>query len=203
MNYLAHTLLSTTAIDFQLANLAADALKSRPWSGCSQQHRQGLLMHRRIDSFTDSSPYVQQAKSRLGRGYLKGVVVDILFDHFLSQHWAQFVRCDFDTFISDFYQAARQQAQHLPPAGQAFIARVVRYDFLHLYGDFSVLPKVLGKFDRRLSPRLRKRESASDYLPALTANYAALEQDFLVFFPTLITLFLVHSQAEPDKHYFF
>lgn len=202
MNYLAHTVLSTTHIDFQLANLAADALKGKSWAGCTPQHLNGLMMHRHIDSFTDSHPLVKQAKSRLGSGYLKGVITDILFDHFLSQHWAQFVRVDFEAFVSDFYRAADQQRMHLPPAGADFIARVIRYDFLHSYHDFSTIGRVFERIDQRLSPKLRAKESATDYLPALTRHYDELSADFLQFFPILIEHFIAHSGAAPDAHYF-
>lgn len=201
MNYLAHTVLSTTHIDYQLANLIADTLKGKPWAGCSQQHRDGLNMHRIIDRFTDEHLLVKQAKVRLGNGYLKGVITDIMFDHFLSKHWAQFVRVDFDCFINNFYQAAAQQQTNLPPAGAEFIERLIRYDFFHLYSDFGSLTHVLDKLNQRLSPRLRAKESATDYVPALTQHYFALEDDFLQFFPLLIVQFITANNATSDKHY--
>lgn len=202
MNYLAHTVLSTTAIDYQIANLSADAVKGKPWAGCSQAHLNGLMMHRTIDGFTDRHAVVLQAKSRLGSGYLRGVVVDILFDHFLSKHWAAFVRADFETFVTDFYQQAAEHKNALPAAGEAFIGRVIRYDFFHLYHDFSHLEKVFDKLNQRLSPKLRQKESATDYLPAIQQHYAALEKDFLQFFPALIAVFLKQSQAIASEHYF-
>ncbi len=106
MNYLAHTLLSTNHIDYQLGNLLADPLKGRAWKGCSQQHLDGLKMHKAIDRFTDNSPYVKTAKAYLGNGYLKGVVLDIVFDHYLSKHWKQFVRIDFEALRASFYQTS-------------------------------------------------------------------------------------------------
>ncbi|PIE72745.1 MAG: hypothetical protein CSA19_02175, partial [Deltaproteobacteria bacterium] len=120
MNYLAHTLLSTHHIDYQMGNLLADPLKGRAWQGCSQQHLDGMAMHKAIDIFTDNSLYVKAAKAHLGSGYLKGVVLDIVFDHYLSKHWERFVRVEFEDFVQSFYQRAKRQQSRLPPAGQAF-----------------------------------------------------------------------------------
>lgn len=159
-------------------------------------------MHRMIDSFTDRHPNVQHAKSRLGSGYLKGVIIDIIFDHFLSKHWSQFIRLEFEQFISNFYRAAAQQQTTLPANGEAFIRRVIHYDFFHLYHDFANLAHVLDKLNHRLSPKLRRKESAIDYLPALSEHYTALEDDFLHFFPVLVQQFIAHSRATPDEHYF-
>lgn len=203
MNYLAHTVLSTTEIDYQIANLSADAVKGKPWAGCSQAHLNGLMMHRTIDGFTDRHALVLQAKSRLGGGYLRGVVIDILFDHFLTKHWTTFVRFDFEAFITDFYQSAAASKNNLPPTVAGFIDRVVSYDFLHSYQDFSQMGLVFERIDKRLSQKLRDRESTVDYLPTLNVYYDELENDFLQFFPALINVFLEQSQVSDSENYFY
>ena len=47
------------------------------------------------------------------------------------------------------------------------------------------LEKSFLRMDKRLSPRLLKRESASSYFPAVCSNIDVLEKDFLEFFPLL------------------
>ncbi len=202
MNYLAHTLLSKKSIDYQLGNLLADPLKGRSWYGCSQEHINGMLMHRSIDSFTDSNKHVRRAKSRLGDGYLKGVVVDIMFDHFITCHWQQFVNIDFEMFVEDFYRHSAKQISQLPEEGAVFIQKVIRYDFFHLYGQVEQLQHVFKKFDERLSARILQKESTSQYFPRLKTNYAEIEVDFLQFFPELIRFFIDQSQANRGEHYF-
>lgn len=201
MNYLAHTLLSKKTIDYQAANLLADHLKGKPWSGCSVMHQQGLTMHKAIDRFTDEHPYFQQAKQRLGTGYLKGVVLDILFDHFLSQHWGRFVEISLHDFSQRFYADANQSMQRLPESGQVFMQRVIKYDFFHLYYDVENLTKVYHKFDLRLSARILQKECASDYLPLIRANYHGLESDFLLFFPALVQYVIDNGRFSPSEHY--
>lgn len=202
MNYLAHTLLSKKDIDYQIANLLSDHLKGRAWDGCSQAHLDGLAMHRAIDQFTDNHPYFRQAKQRLGAGYLRGVVLDILFDHFLSQQWSLFVTLSLDEFSQCFYLKANQAKGRLTPEGKDFIRRVIKYDFFHLYKDFSGLARVFAKFDERLSARVLRKECSSDYLPLIKTHYQALEADFLLFFPELIRFFVDKSLAVEREHYF-
>lgn len=202
MNYLAHTLLSKNRVDYQLANLLADPLKGKPWTGCTQDHRDGLIMHKLIDRYTDANPHVVRAKSRLGAGLLKGIVIDITFDHFICKHWQTFVAVEFEDFIATFYHGAMQQVKDLPPRGKTFVQRMVKYDFLHSYTAFANLEKVFDKFDQRLSPALREKEQTSDHIPELNRHAEAIEADFLQFFPELIHYFLEKSGASTNEHYF-
>lgn len=202
MNYLAHTLLSKKNIDYQIANLAADVIKGRPWENCRPAHAEALNMHKAIDSFTDRHPHVSRAKARLGRGYLKGVVLDITFDHFVYKHWNYYVNIDFEDFVSTFYLYAHHVIDDLPPKIQEFIKRTIHHDFLRQYQSFSSLQQVFERFNQRLSANILAKESATDYFPLLRHHYHDIENDFLLFFPELIKLFLEKSQAQANEHYF-
>lgn len=159
-------------------------------------------MHKAIDQYTDSNPHVVHAKKHLGSGYLRGIVLDITFDHYISKHWESFVAVSFESFVARFYQQAEQCLPELPNVGATFIQRLIRYDFFHLYTDFSSLAHVLKKFDERLSEKVLAKESASDYLPVLQAHYSAIEKDFLLFFPELIDFFITNSKVQTGEHYF-
>ena len=105
MNYLAHTVLSKSNIEYQLGNLLADPLKGKRWDGASDDHYAGMRMHAAIDIFTDTNQTISLSKSRLRKkGYLKGVVIDMTYDYFLSKHWDLFVRQDLRSFVDDFNQ---------------------------------------------------------------------------------------------------
>ncbi len=202
MNYLAHTLISKNHIDYQLGNLLADPLKGKMWNGSSQLHRDGVAMHKAIDVFTDSNIHVAQAKDYLGNGYLKGVVMDILFDHYITKYWEDFVRVDLEYFIQIFYHQADKHRSALPIAGQQFIKRLIRYDFFHLYRDFTTLKHVFKKFDQRLSASILVKETTSEYLPIIKQHNKQIEREFLLFLPELVSFFLQESGAEQTQHYF-
>ncbi len=202
MNYLAHTLISKNYIDYQLGNLLADPLKGKAWEGCTQHHLDGIAMHKAIDVFTDNHVHVANAKKYFGSGYLKGVVMDILFDHYITKHWECFVGMDRENFIQSFYRQAGKHQFQLPIAGKEFIRRLIRYDFFHLYRDFTTLTHVFKKFDQRLSKNILAKESTSDYLPIIKFHYDEIEREFLLFFPELIEFFLQESRAGESEHYF-
>ncbi len=103
MNWLAHSLLSKRHIDYQLGNILADPLRGAAWPHASEAMKEGMQMHKSIDKFTDQHPLIAVSKARLGAdGHLKGVVLDLLYDHFLSQSWASFSAVSLTAFLQTF-----------------------------------------------------------------------------------------------------
>lgn len=187
MNWLAHTFLSTDDIDYQLGNLLADLLRDVAWPEANAAWQAGFAMHRRIDSFTDSHAQVSRSKQRLReKGYLKGVVIDVLYDHFLWRNWADYCTQPAAEFIDCFEQRAVLAVQQAPPEAQAFIQRLLKHRILHSYAEREGIYTALRQLDKRLSERLQARELASDYIPDIEREWPQLEQDFQVFFPELL-----------------
>lgn len=188
MNWLAHLFLSEHNTDYQLGNLLADPLKGKAWPGASEKLQQGMQTHRRIDAFTDQHPQVQQSKQRLGRaGYLRGVVIDIVYDHLLTQHWQQFATVEQPAFIDEFYSRATQIKNTLPTEASVFIESLMRSERLKKYTTLDELADAFIRTDKRLSARLKKKETTIQYLPIIEKQLAHIEKDFLTFFPLLQT----------------
>ena len=131
MNWLAHVFLSEKNIDYQLGNLLADPLKAMTWPDASQAVVDGIKMHTRIDSFTDSHASVSRSKARLGqKGYLKPVAI-----------------------------------QSYPEEARRFVQRVIQSKVLTSYHSNVGIAQALGRIDNRLSERVLKKETASQYMP--------------------------------------
>ncbi len=66
----------------------------------------GILLHRGIDTFTDAHPIVHQSTARLHKNYshYSGVIVDILYDHFLAKNWSKYSDEPLDKYVRDFYE---------------------------------------------------------------------------------------------------
>lgn len=126
MNWLAHVLLSENHIEHQLGNLLTDPLKGKAWEGASSYVHRGIEMHIHIDTFTDTHPIVSQSKTLLTRrGHLKGVVLDILYDHFLSLHWDKYCTVPREIFLERFRAKALVAIGNYPEDAQRVISRVV------------------------------------------------------------------------------
>ena len=62
MNWLAHIFLSEHNIDFQIGNYLADPLKAKAWMGANENIKDGMKIHKLIDSYTDKHPTFKQRK---------------------------------------------------------------------------------------------------------------------------------------------
>ena len=187
MNWLAHVFLSENHIENQLANILADPLKGKAWEGATLRFKKGLKNHQLIDSFTDSHPMVKQSKSRFkGKKYLKGVVVDILYDYFLTIHWHLYCKIEIEPFITKLHSQGAKEAKKYPLLAKEKILRVIEINLLLSYNTLEGLEIGFGRIDKRLSQRLKAKETASSYMPLIKEELEGLEQDFLLFFPELM-----------------
>ena len=202
MNWLAHLLLSKNDIEYQHGNLLADLLKGRSWGGASERFIDGLSMHRSIDAFTDRHPLVMTSKSRLRQGgRLKGVVIDITYDHLLACHWQHYAKTPLETFIETFHSRSREQLAGYPDVARAFLARLIESEHLMDYASIEGVATAFRRIDRRLSPRVLARERAVDYLPLVTDAMPGIEEDFLGFMPDLIGHFKSTANLRSDNHW--
>lgn len=202
MNWLAHILLSRRDIEFQLGNFLADPLKGRVWEGASDSIRNGMLMHTAIDVFTDAHNIVSLSKSRLGRkGYLKGVVIDLLYDHYLASSWESYVDSHFEDFIDLFHTQSLNAAKIFPEQPRHIVTRLVESNRLKYYASFDGFIRVLTLVNGRLSPRIQQKDSLLNYITVVEKEYESLRSDFDRFFPELITLFKTHELGSQSDNY--
>ena len=202
MNWLAHILLSKRDVEYQIGNFLADPLKGKAWEGASVSLQQGMLMHKAIDVFTDSHEIVSMSKARLGKkGYLKGVVIDVLYDHYLAAHWGRFTCEPQSSFLASFYFGAKQVASSYPDKAKTTVLTLVTSDRLATYREFDGFVNALHGIEARLSPRIKAKDSTLNYIPIVEQQYNALQSDFEVFFPELITFFRHHKFGSINDHY--
>ncbi len=196
MNWLAHLLLSDPTPDAQLGGVLADVVKARTWPGMSEEFRAGIARHRRVDAFTDAHPVFAASRQRLGEsGSLRGVVVDLVYDHMLSRHWDAFSGEPLRASVDWFYAEAQARMPDYPEDAQRFVQALVASDLLGSYGTLDGLAAALQRIDRRLRNKGWDLLGASAYLPVISEKYSDLEQDFLAFFPAVLAF--VAAEANP------
>jgi len=189
MNWLAHVFLSENHIEHQLGNLLTDPLKAKAWEGASERVHRGIAMHKKIDSFTDSHLIVKRSKATLTRrGHLKGVVLDVLYDHFLSLHWDKFCTIKRVEFLEEFRTHALDSVHRYPDKAQNIIRRVVGNRQLSSYAHMDGVVDAFRRIDGRLSDRAKNKDTTTRYIPLIAKERKALEADFLLFFPELMDM---------------
>ena len=85
MNYLAHLYLSGSNEHILVGNFIADSIKGSTYKDYPSDIQRGVLLHRQIDTHTDSHPNFRTSTKRLHKnyGHYSGVIVDI----FLITFW--------------------------------------------------------------------------------------------------------------------
>lgn len=202
MNWLAHVLLSEKHIEHQLSNLLTDPLKAKAWEGASVRVHRGIKTHLCIDTFTDTHERVKQSKALLTpRGHLKGVVLDILYDYFLSIHWDKFCKIPREKFLEDFRVHALLVIEDYPEKAQDVIAKVVSNRQLSSYAHMDGVVAAFERIDRRLSDRALSKDNCKRYIPLIAKQKDALEAHFLGFFPELMEATRETCHAERILHW--
>ena len=89
MNYLAHLLLAQPTDDSRLGAIIGDFMSGRAVAEFTPGIQEGILLHRRIDEITDAHPVFRRSRGRVREsvGRFAGVVVDVVYDHFLARDW--------------------------------------------------------------------------------------------------------------------
>ena len=76
MNYLAHIFLSGNNRKVQIGNFVGDAVKGRTYENYPSGFREGILLHREIDDYTDHHPVVREAIDMLRCACMPSRMVD-------------------------------------------------------------------------------------------------------------------------------
>ncbi len=169
MNYLAHAALAEPHAYSLIGNLAGDHVKG-PLSSHALHPlvAAGVRRHRTVDGLTDRHLGYAELRDRFPREHRRyaGIVLDVLFDHFLSGDWEQLRGGDRDAFIESVYRALGKH-HHLVPAPFAALApRWVAADWLRVYTTVDGVDAVF----ERLAMRLRRPD-------ALRAAWAAVRDE--------------------------
>lgn len=185
MNFLAHLHLAHLAQSSLSGNLLADFVRGNPDGTYAHEVVEGIRMHRRVDVLTDGLPEVREAKAwfRPETRRVAPITLDVMWDHFLSRHWAQISP---DRSLPEFVRYARAQVSTILPESPPPFVNLNNYlwseKWLERYREMAFIQQVLnGMANRR--PRL---DALRDSWHDLDAHYPALEKLFWQFYPRMM-----------------
>lgn len=181
MNYLGHALLSFKHPDILAGNMIGDFVKgSKALDHFPEGIRQGLLLHRKIDSFADTHPATLKAKNLFRPDYrlYSGAFVDSLYDHFLANDPHYFAReKDLFDFAREVYTTLQQYGELLPEGFRRMLPYMVSDNWLYSYRTLKGMQRAF----RGLVHRAKYIESSDKAYEILVGHYYELNQYYFDF----------------------
>lgn len=184
MNFLAHIYLSgEDDAHLMIGNFIADSVRGKRFERYPATVQRGILLHRKIDTFTDNHPVVFESKDRLRDGFGKWapVIVDVFYDHFLAIHWNRYHRLPLAEYSQGVYAILEEHFDLLPERIQGFLPYMTSGDWLFNYSKLSGIERALWG----ISQRSRYNPELDKSVAILRAQFAGFEDEFLRFFPEL------------------
>lgn len=192
MNYLAHLFLADDSDDSLIGNLLGDFVKGRPGPQYNAEIVAGILLHRKIDAYSDAHKMMKDSRHRIGSRMRRfsGIIVDVCYDHFLAKHWRTYSDQDLRTFIRRAYGVLQKNRPTLPDRLQRILPYMISEDWLGRYIELQSVGKTLD----RITLRLTNGQQFKGAIVEVESNYDELENDFQAFFPDLITFAMKAKQ---------
>mgnify|MGYP000675203977 CR=1 FL=1 len=184
MNYLAHIYLSGESELITIGNFIADGIKGKNYKTYPDDIQIGILLHRYIDSYTDSHPTFRKSTKRLHKKYshYSGIIVDMLYDHFLAKNWNHYSNIDLTLYAENFYTSLEIHYPILPMRIQKMIPYMLTDNWLVSYASKEGIGRALDGLNRRT----RNKSNMNEAIYELDEFYSSFENEFTHFFNEVI-----------------
>lgn len=180
MNFLAHIYLSGDNDEIRFGNFIGDWIKGKKYQKYPEDIKKGILLHREIDSYTDSHPVVHRSIVRMRPAYGKyaGVAVDILYDHFLTVNWELYSDISLEVFVKKFHSYILKNLNMLPKKSKRFAYPFIRKKRLLCYGELDCFEDVLEKMGIYTSMPNKAKQA----MKIVREDYELFNDEFQLFF---------------------
>ena len=185
MNYLAHIHLSDNSEENMLGNFLGDFVSKSLEDGFEYSIKQGILMHKKLDTFTDSHPNFANSRERISSANrrLAGVLIDIFYDHFLAKNWSDYSSVSLEEYADNFYKILKKYSYCLPDKLTRRMPFMIEENWLLSYRDISGIQVAVDRISKRFS---NTRHPLVNPIDELINNYEGLQNDFKCFYPEAI-----------------
>jgi acyl carrier protein phosphodiesterase len=183
MNYLAHFALAHPQGLARLGGLIGDFLKGDVVGIYPRDIEIEIILHRRIDSWTDRHELPRKIKRLFPEKQRRFVpiLLDIYWDYLLMRHWDLAARGPFEAFAEETYNMLLRHRDLLPDDLRGSIDAMVNARFLHSCRDMDGMVRSV----ERLARRWRYGEHLIAALPTLRNLPGEVEAAFPAFFREL------------------
>jgi len=180
MNFLAHLYLSGNDDFIKIGNFMADGIRGKDYEDYLSKIKTGILLHRFIDSYTDSHPIFRQSTKRLHQNYshYSGVIVDMFYDHFLCKNWTKYSDENLSEFVTNFYTSLKDNYEVLTDKTKHLLPYMEKGNWLYNYQFLEDFEIILSQMDYRTQNKSKMKYAVTD----LKKHYVEFEQEFTLFF---------------------
>lgn len=183
MNYVAHQFLSFRNPEIQIGNLYGEIVRGKNLNDYESGIRRGILLHREIDSFTDSHPLVKNSSQKFHERFGKyaPVIVDVLYDYLLIRNWENYSFVSFDEFVNNCYELFRLNFDLFPAKLQYIVKHLLEHDWFRNYSTIEGVGLTL----RGISQRSKFPNEIELATKEIEIYLSEFEADFFQFFPEI------------------
>lgn len=184
MNFLAHQYLSGDLEKIKIGNFIGDYVKGKKYQNYQQEIQEGIILHRNIDYFTDTHPVVLNSSKKLKEGYGKysGVVLDLIFDHFLAKNWNTYHKSSITEFVNLTHEILIKNYLVLPNKVKLFLPFLIQSRRLETYAKIKGLRTALEIMSRRTS----LPDKTNFAINCLLNNYSEFKGEFELFMKDIL-----------------
>ena len=164
MNHLAHLYLSSDKEEEMVGQFIADAVKGNDFNLYSPDIRQGILLHRWVDSFTDTHDLVKElrAEYRPKLGLYSGVLIDLVFDYFLAKDFQIHSGIELEEFQQFTFSVLNKHEDHFPEKMKKYFFHMKDKEFMMKYAHPVEMADVVRQMGKRI-PRGESLLAAGDF----------------------------------------
>jgi len=161
----------------------ADGIRGKHFESYPLEIQKGIILHRFIDTYTDSHPIFRESTKRLHENYhhYAGVIVDIFYDHFLAKNWSIYSDENLNEFTERFYQSLRDNFDVLSERTKGMMPYMINHNWLVSYQTVEGISQILTRMDSRTQNESKMRFASNE----LIEFYTEFEQEFTTFFEDL------------------
>ena len=183
MNFLAHSQFGRHDPELIVGQFCGDFFRGSRLEDFSPTIQAGILMHRKIDSYTDRHPINREARELFEKPYRRfaGVLTDIVYDHYLARNWSRYSNLSLDDHVEFVHQSLETKFQELPISLQRFARHMIDTDMLRSYQNFDAVDQAL----RRIAKRSKRLAPLAGAGPVLHSLDHPLSNCFDRFYPEL------------------
>lgn len=189
MNYLAHLYLSEDSAESLLGSIIADFVKGPLIDQFPVKILAAIHTHRKVDAFTDAHEIVFKSRRLFSskRRRYSGIIIDVVFDHFLAKNWSSYSNLELDEFINTSYAILKKYRKLLPGDLKFAVPKMIEEDWLGSCWYLDAIGNTLDKISRRIEEKFGRKNNLGGAIDEVKRNYIALETNFKIFFPELVS----------------